>query len=121
MREIDHPHHAENDGQSDADQRQASNGLEGLKAKYNEQVHIGHSLLDRCGSFAPTDRTTRKLSDRSDLDDVHRVVVRVLLEIADARRVEWLLLREALQDVDLAVLDLTDVDVHDAVMRLRID
>jgi hypothetical protein len=33
MGEIDDPHHAKNDGQADADQRQAGNGIKDLIAR----------------------------------------------------------------------------------------
>jgi hypothetical protein len=40
MREVDHPHHAEDDRQSDADQRQAGDGVKDLNYQQRNEIHV---------------------------------------------------------------------------------
>src|SRR5262249_45828897 len=56
-----------------------------------------------------------------DGDDVLWVVVGILLQVADGRRIGRRLLQVALQDLERAVLGLGDVDIEAAVVGLGID
>ena len=100
MREIDDAHHAEDDRQPDADQRQAGDRVEDLDRQESNEIHV-HLSQARCGADAP-----------SDLDHVLLVVVRILDEIADGGGIGRLLLREVFEHLELLVLDFGDVDVE---------
>src|ERR1700730_291446 len=108
MSAIDDPHHAENNRQPDADQRQAGNRVKDL---------------DRQKSTRSTFSAPKGFDRRpaSDLDHILLVVVRVFDEIAHRGGVGRLLLREVFQHLELLVVDFGDMHVQDAMMGRWVD
>src|SRR6266568_8216186 len=117
MGEIDHPHHAEDDRQPDADERQAGYRVEDLDCEQSNKIHF-HLSRTLSRTLPEQDLTAEQPSN---LDHILLVVVRVLDEVAYGGGVRRFLLSKIFQHLELLVADLGDMDIEHAMMRWRVD